>query len=965
MNTSTIMKRALVGTALSAISLTTMAAPAFAQDDTSSVQGDSGTATTGETIIVTGSRIARPEVAAQQPVTILDKQQLDLEGAANVQDIINELPQAYIGTSRTNSNFQVTGAGIATINLRNLGESRTLTLVNGRRFIGGYPGDSAVDINNIPTDLVERVDVVTGGSSAVYGSDAIAGVVNFVMKDSFEGLRLRAQAGITGEGDNPRYMISGTGGTAIGSDDQGNLMFNVTWDRDEGLRSRERAISNQDCFYEICGPGAYSSFPPQGRFQLVNSAGRAQNALPGGTSLFTFDPDNSVVLGFPTGYGFNRNGERYIATPIERYIATGIANFDVSDNINVFGELTYAKVKTNNRLEPFALAYDDVFDGTQGISIDNPFIPQEIQDAITSYNATALPADQVTSLQFRRRQNEVFDRSSSIDRDTWRATIGAKGDLGRFNWEVSGVYGHLSDSYTTQDINAARYAQALSAIPDGMGGFQCADPAAVAAGCLPINLFGYNTVDPAAAAYVVVPASEDVTNKQYVGTASISGPLFELPAGDLAFAVGAEYRKETSLDDLDDLTNTGANSGNQIPDTFGKFDVWEAFGEVSVPILSGTSFFEYFGLTGAARLSDYSTIGQTFSWNAGAEWEVIPGLRFRANYAEANRAPNISELFSAPSETFASVVVPCDGVTATTATDVADACRAIPGVAAAIAANGIFEYTLADIQGINGFVGGNPDLQEETAKTYTVGMVYQPSFLPRSLLTVDYYNIKVEGAIASLGRSYVIEQCLLTGENVYCDNVVRDPNTGFVTRVDGQLINVGGLWSEGIDVGFQYNTPLGISADDTFSINLNYTYLMHDKYQGDPASSVDDFAGTALSPRHKLNARFSYATGPVTFSWQTLFRSGGEYFKDLADSSDDEIFLELNEVDDYMIHDAQIRFKVDENKPFDFYLGVDNVFDKKPQFLPGTPFGTPTGLETSEVFDVFGRRFYAGFTANF
>ena len=352
-----------------------------------------------------------------------------------------------------------------------------------------------------------------------------------------------------------------------------------------------------------------------------------------------------------------------------------------------------------------------------------------------------------------------------------------------------------------------------------------------------------------------------------------------------------------------------------------------------------------------------------WSYNVGAEWQPISDIRFRGEYAVANRAPNISELFSQPSQTFASVIDPCQDTTATTANAFASACRAIPGVAAQIAANGVFHYTLADQQTIDGFIGGNTALREETAKTKTLGVVVTPRFIPGLGLTVDYYNIKITKAIATLGRSTSVSQCLLTGNPVFCSSVTRDPTTGFITRVNGQLINVAGFQNSGIDVALNYSRRLNLMADDRFTLGINYTYLIHNKTQGDPSDAPIDSAGTFGRgfSRHSALVRASYKAGVVTFGWTTNFLSGGDFIKDFASNSPEAVAL--NKIRNYWTHAAQLRFDV--SKDFTFYLNMDNVFDRKPQLLPGAGFGTPTGLETSSDFDVFGRRFLAGVKFHF
>ncbi|TMJ16369.1 MAG: TonB-dependent receptor [Alphaproteobacteria bacterium] len=928
-------------------------ADAATQDSTAGAGGATAVAAdtggdAGGDIVITGSRIARPDLDSPVPVVSVGSAELQRDAAINVQDTLAELPQVGTGSSRTNTNFLTSGNGVATVNLRNLGSSRTLVLVNGRRFVAGLAGTSSVDLNNIPTDFIDRVEVVTGGASAIYGSEAISGVVNFILKDHFDGIQLRTQYGITEEGDNPRYMAAVTAGSSF-LDDRASAIVHFSYDKDEGLFSRNRAISAQDCFYDLCGPGAYSSYSPQGRFQLLGANGAAVNAFQGG-SLFSFDLGNNLIAG--SGAGFNRNAVRRISTPVERYLGAGLFRYEITPDVKAFAEVTYSKVKSSSNIEALPLANTDIYDGSSaqglGIPVTNPFIPADVQAAIQARNTDANPANDVAFIGFRRRQNEVFSRSNNNDRETFRVAAGLKGTVAdNWDWEGSYVYGRLHDVTSSQDIDNTRYRNALDAVRLADGTIVCRDPAARADGCVPINLFGFGTASPEASAYVqaTIPKSEDIVNEQHVVSLSLANShLFTLPAGDVGLALGAEYRREKSVDDLDELTNTGGNSGNMIPDTVGKFDVWEAYAELNVPILRD-SFVKYFGLTGAARYSKYSQpqVGGVFSWNAGFELEPFDGLRFRGVYARANRAPNISEFASAPSETFAGVNDPCDEVTATSTGTYDAACRAIPQVAAAIAQNGIFEYTLADVQGINGFIGGNPNLKEETAKTLTLGAVLTPRMLRGFSLTADYFDIRVSDAIGSIGQNLSVQQCLLTNDPVFCGNVFRDANTGFVTRVDDQLVNVAGLKTRGIDFGVRYTSRLNLlGAGDRIDLTGNYTYLLDFKSQANPIAPVQQFAGSIYYPRHKATARLSYTTGAATLSWQANYLSGGTA-------------------------DIDLVWDVGEAKKFSFYVGVDNVFDKKPPFLPGTPFtGSPTGTETAaDLYDPFGRRFYAGAQVRF
>ncbi len=991
-STSTSLRsRAFAGSALAVLGLALISQPAFAQattsGDTSAQAEGSPPQPQGEEIIVTGSRIARPELEANVPIAALPAEALEQDAAINIQDTLSELPQVGIGTSRTNSNFLTGANGVATVNLRNLGSNRTLVLVNGRRFVAGLAGSSAVDINNIPTDFIERVDVVTGGASAVYGSEAISGVVNFILKSKFDGIQARGQYGITSRGDNPRYLGSLTVGKSF-MDDRANIIANFTYDRDEGLFSRKRDISDQDCFLNAspdeCGPAFYSSYAAQGRFQLLDGNGAAVNAL-NGQSLFTFDPSNNLVSGFPVGSGFNRNAARRIAVPLERYLGSALANFEITEGVTLYAEGTYARVKSSSQIEATPLDFTDLYDqtpGNIGIPITNPFIPASVQAAIAAANGDADPTNDVSALGFRRRQNEVFSRSNTADRETWRVAAGIRGNIfNDFRYDISYVYGHLKDFTASQDIDNVRYRNALDAVVDpGSGQIVCRDPAARTAGCVPINLFGFGTASPEASAYVqsAIPKSERITNSQQVASINLSGDLLELPGGKLGVAIGGEYRKEKSVDDLDDLTNTGGNSGNLIPDTRGSFDVWEVYGEANVPILSEVPFFHYLGLTGAARYSDYSTVGKIFSWNAGAEWAPVSGLRLRGVYAVANRAPNIGELFSAPAETFPSVSDPCSGVSAggfnsaTTTAGQAAACRALPGFGANVAAStdGAFFYDLADIQGINGFDGGNINLQEETARTLTLGGVLTPRFAPGLAISVDYFRIKVKDAIGSVPRDVSIGQCLETGATEFCTNVVRNANTGRLTSVNSQLANIADLKTSGIDVAVRYNRALGLVADDRLDLNVFYTYLISLEKRAFAGAPLEENRGQLSGDgrlgagfKHKASARLGYTFDNVTLSWQTNYL--GKIVDTLGGYGDADLDV-LNSVGDRFYHDVQARFGVDENKKFEFYVGVDNLFDKAPPFLPSGFASSVTGTETAaDTYDPFGRRFYAGARVKF
>ncbi|MBO9696839.1 MAG: TonB-dependent receptor [Sphingopyxis sp.] len=924
--------------------------PAYAQD------ADAADEAGADTIVVTGSRIARPDLSSSVPVAVIGQEQIRQTGAANIQDVLNELPSVGQNISRTSSNFSTTGNGIATVNLRNLNSARTLVLVNGRRFVAGLPGTSVVDLNTIPTDLIKDVQVVTGGASAVYGSEAIAGVVNFILDDKFEGIRFHGQGTISDEADSGRYLASLTAGTAF-ADGRGHIVVNGSYDRDNGLRSRNRGFSAHDV------PNR-SSFASQGLFSPDGS-------FAPGAGTFTFGPGNALKQYQGANIdGYDRNQDRYLGVPVERYLVTGLASYELSDNAALFFEGSYAKSKSRSSLEPQAVADTDLVnaDGTPyaGIPITNPFIPTAIRDAMI--------AEGVTSLPFRRRSNDIFDRSNKNDRETWRAVAGLRGSFAeKFDYEVYYGHGETKDYTRSGTIFGPQYVNALNAVA-GPNGPVCsinvdADPTNNDPACVPINIFGANTVSAAAADYVTKGGQLSEYRakvKQDVFSASVSGELFELPGGALSFATGFEYRREKSTEDFDEATNLGQTLGNLLTDTRGKYNVKEGFLEVVAPILSERPFFHYLGLEGAVRYSDYSTVGGVWSWKAGGEWAPIPDIRFRGIYSEATRAPNISELFSAQSETFPAVVDPCDqregegdGAPITVpAGSLSAACLAIPAIAAA-ANNGGFVYSTAQIQTINGFLGGNTDLREETAKTLTLGAVFQPRFARGLSLTVDYYRIKVKNAIGIIGQQTSLDECMAgSGDALFCDNITRDA-TGRVTQVDAFNLNTGSFLVSGIDTQVKYSTNFGESG--RFDLSAFWTHLLKQQqtsYPGGPTQKevgqLDCYSCGRLGTgfRDKVNVSATIGWDNVSLNWRVNYLSS--VVDDLTDP-------DRTSTGAYWYHDAQLRFGLDDKKKYEFYIGVDNVFDKKPPAFGDTNPVTFPGAQTSATtYDLYGRLFYAG-----
>jgi outer membrane receptor protein involved in Fe transport len=951
-----------------------------------------------ETIVVTGSRIVSPNIVSLAPVQVVGEEEIDRAGAINVQEVLNENPTFGTPTfSATNTAFLTSGVGIASVDLRQLGANRTLVLINGRRVVGGFQGSPIVDLNVIPTQFIERVDVLTGGASSLYGSDAVAGVVNFIYKRNFEGVLAEGQYGLTQRGDSQRYQVSATAGGNF-MDGRGNIMIHLGYTNEKGLLSRKRKNTRVDDLSEIFYTGDpddygvehepyFSSYAPQGRF---GAGGITYTYGPGGDLQPCFTTNGPSCAGGEGPNGFNRQFFRTLATPVKRYLLSERSHFDITDNISFITEATYAKTGASTEIEPFPLdstnVYATGFAAIQSrvtaangstIIVDNPFVPGEILASAVDEDG-----DGLKDIIFRRRLSDVGQRTADARRNFFRIVTGFEGTLfsDRWHWDLTYNYGSSTEQQQSNgQLNVQNFANAFAAVQETeetgdlngngiVGDVTCADPNAVAFGCVPISIFGPGSITPAAANYIAAGVDHSVEVTQQVWNANMSGSLIDLPAGPLGVAVGAEYRKETSSEDWDALTNAGLNAGNALPDTSGKFNVKELYGEVNLPIFKDQPFARQLNLRLAGRLSDYSSIGSVATWNVGGDWSPIDAIRFRGTYAKATRAPNIGELFTGPSQTFpVGLVDPCEGIGLTGGGEVGDRCRAAPGVLANIQANGVFTLLQADNQGISGFNAGNVNLGPETAKTLTAGVVIAPrgiGALRNLVLSVDYYNIKVDDVIGSATRQTILNQCYNQGNTAFCDLITRRPeavgaySSGSLLFVNRFLLNQSRLKASGVDTVLSYRSGLGwLMGGVTLNARVAWTHLLKGFVVTVPGIAPDPFAGEIGTPKNKINGTLGFAGA----KWNLSF--SGTY---IGKSYEDQEFLANFGLDHHAISidpefylDAQVSFR--PARTYEFFAGVDNLLDNQaPNILSGSPFNI-TGADTAAAtYDVYGRRFYAG-----
>jgi outer membrane receptor protein involved in Fe transport len=629
-----------------------------------------------EEIVVTGSHIKRDTFNYSTPVTVIDNVEISSTGTTNLGDLLQTVPQTISTFNNANTAFFTTFSGLSLTDLRFLGTDRTLVLVNGRRFVSGAPpgGGYGVDLNSIPTAIIDRVEVLTGGASAVYGSDAVAGVVNIITRTDFEGIDLDVQVGASTEGDKNKEDVTFTVGGEFGRG--GFAVVSVGYSDDDPLRSRERDFSALDLVYSDEDGDGFgetpvslgSSFPPKGR--LTTPAGNSWNG--DGTAFEFSDGVNNIPAD-----NFNRAAFRTIYNPVERRFAAANASYPLTDRINAFTELNWSTVAADSEIEPFALSInDDAFQfsrgGNTGLDVASNLLMRDLlkanllADGVTNTN-------QLGTSGWVRRLLEFGPRASQVDRTATRALAGIDFAL-TDDWDIEfyASYGRTEQNQeNTGQINTERAALALDVelAPDGVT-IQCANELARIQGCVPFNPFGEGTITPAAVRYLQAPGNLKTIVEQEIVHLGISGDTgLQLPGGPLALAGGIEYRKETGAEINPGFNQTGIGGGNATAPTNGDFDVTEAYAEISVPVLSRLT------LDAAVRVGDYSTVGNQTTWKVGFDAAVLDSLRFRGTLSESVRAPNIADLFAGAGETYANVNDPCDGVDNTTTGQITDNCR--------------------------------------------------------------------------------------------------------------------------------------------------------------------------------------------------------------------------------------------------------------------------------------------------
>ncbi len=912
-----------------------------------------------DTILVTGSRIRDTNIISPIPTVTVTVEEIEAAGTVDLGEIVEEIPGVYLGLSPTNTLLSTQNAGLSAISLRSLGTNRTLTLINGRRVVSNSGNAQRVDTATIPAGFIDRVDITTGGASAVYGSDAIAGVANIILKNDYEGFDFNVRYEDSDEGGRATTSGDLTWGSAFGHDDRGQIMVGANWEQRDPLLAtdREYALNNLEIDLETgeLEPNL-SSILPGGRFEVGdawNNNGIWQNDQEG--SIYCLDdgrvPACDDYQSALDGWDFRPFN--MIFPERDRYSVMLNGTYQLSDTLIASTMLQYSETDTLAARTPATGNDSDTFGSFDDpirigdIPADNPFIHPAVLETLSG------------TVDWRRRFVEVGFRDRQSNRATTRYSFGLDGQFNS-NWYWSGYIGRGTFEQHQEKHNEVNRQNIHFAInveedPDSPGNYRCIDAGARANGCVPLNVFGEGSITPAMADYIRHTIMLDQRLTQTTASFIVNGDAWELPAGYVQMAFGLDYRKEEQVATGDPVTNAGLTSSSTLLDIDADFDVTEAFVEFNVPLLADRPGVKSLDLATALRLADYSTIGDVSSWNLGLSYAPSDNIRFRGQISQAQRAPDITELFSPQRSDFDSFNDPCDGVTADTTGTVANNCRADAGIAAAIAANGVFEEDGGSIFGPN---IGNPNLIEETADTVTFGVVLTPERWKGFSFIADYYKIEVEDAISSVNSQLAAELCYSDvnfTSNRFCDSITRDAD-GQVSRIINQEENLNSIISEGIDVTMAYEFELPRIPGE-FKAKFNYAYIMKNEsnFDGPDGEVTDDFLGEVGLPENESRFTLNWKHN----NWRLRYRL--KYTGTVRDDNDpapEDVFGFIT-FDSVYVHDLYASYTLDRDHRYRFYAGIKNIGNEHGPYLPdGYNYGSNFNVNSN--YDRVGRRFYAG-----
>lgn len=971
-------------------------APALAQDAIAAPDS-AGEAESGDTIVITGSRIRRSVGSTPAPILSVGEQTFDDRGYVSAADALNQITSIDPQLNQAPGNGSDSGSGQQYPSLFGLGAGRTLTLVNGRRFVttSSGLGDAQVDANIIPTGLIDRVEVVQAGGAAVYGSDAIAGVVNYVLKDDFEGLELDGLTSLSDRGDYWTKNLRATLGTNF-ADGRGNIAANLEWSDSPLLTFRDRPLSNLSRITQgnPADTGPNDGIPSvqeviPAHFWNFNQNGvvfRAPAPPPMFLTGLQFAQDGSLVpynpgtiLGIPFaegGDGFRYSDLAGLRTGVNRITGNVIGHYDITDRITFSTEVLFARTKNENVPQGFARTVLNQTNPTSGAILFNrfnPFLTQAAIDSLTAINpGFGAGAPMWLSKEF---YTDLYpDNTADFKTDTARILAALEGDFdagGRnFYWSVSGSFARVKGENKSWGTYNTRFNNAISAVSDGMGGAVCAinadaDPLNDDPACAPLNPFGYNNASQAARDYVSVRTGENFVNEQIDFLATIGTSLFALPAGGVDLVLAYEHRDEEAKFtpfDANQLGLTG-NGTMQIP-TSGSYNTDEISAEVLIPIFGGDAsvpLFQELELSGTFRYVDNSIAGTESVWSAGGRWQVVDDLMFRATRSRNFRAPTLTQLFAPSNSSLTqSGIDPCD----------ADRINSGPNPAVRLAncqaewaANPQYgdlttfqdpaeNFTYATIQ-----TGGNPDLRNEISDTWTYGVVVEPRFIPGLTISADRIEIDLTDGLSAFTNADFMATCYDSSPqptdicNVFTRLAMDDGGLPAGTVISGRTttFNAGVVKFRGEVYFLNYAVPLdsiiksGDPGNLSLSVELTHTSLLTTSVTGTTFTRTDN---TAQQPDWVGRFDLAYAKGPMRFTYQLY------YLDKVLAGPDATIENNPNPVLDKNITHA-ISGQYDLLDNVTVRAGVINLTDKEPSY-PAIAYG-----------DILGRRFFIGANVRF
>lgn len=896
-----------------------------------------------EEVLVTGSRIQRSGFETSTPVNVVDQKLIEESGYANIYDVLKSVPSIGVGLGSANASpgaLSNPEAGASFVNLRGLGVDRSLVLVDGLRRVSGSSQSSAVDVSMIPAGLIERVETITGGASAVYGADAVSGVVNIIMKDEMEGVEMSISSGASTEGSGgERIGFDLAGGTGF-DDDRGSLVFGVSYSKEDELRATQRDFSSRQLFVTN---NPDNTGPDDGIPDTINLDDSAiwifatTGAFNLGGQWYTADPDVRLIdTGVPYGiYGVGAEGFRQVdfsrLRQEQETIATRASlNYELFDGINFFFDADYGQTTTVGSAQP------DNTTGGGGYTInslqrDNPLIPADL--------AASMDANGLTTLGFLRAYANWGNRTPTFDRTSFSFAAGFEGTLQNdWDWSVS-----FQDSRYENNSKWSNYAitenlaNAIDVITDPVTGEPVCRSGA--AGCVPIYPLSQEPMSAEQDAYIRHTALRFHRNEQRVAAASLAGNLMDLPAGSLQFAAGLEHREEEIKSMDDGLARQGALHlfRGQEPQN-AEMSVKEAYLELVVPVIAEMPFIQQLDIEAAVRSSDYDTIGSTTASKIGLNWAISDDLRIRASSSTSVRAPNLSELFSPGVTTGAFLTDPCD----ITQINLGTSSRAANCAALGIPV-GWANPNAANAKEL--ITGGNPDLTEEESDSFTFGLVITPDAIKGLSLSIDYWDIEITDAIGSFGASDIIKKCVDSPSlaNNFCPMITRDGQLS-IERINVSRINVGRLNASGIDFGGAYGFDI---AGGDLSINLNGSFLMEHEELIDGSDPTTLFINRndPNNPKLRSNLNLTYQQGPLSLGLNTRYIGSTIYDPNaLTDETSDKPLVPSRVYNDLIIgYEFENELRItgtitnigDVNPPRigDLFLGVRGNYDNTGRFI--------------------------------